>query len=109
MLEWLTNHAGQALTALSVLLAALTWYIGQSRTRRARIAAYTADAISSISTSERLAEADFQMTRLINAGELVDESAIPHETDRHIIALLDYYEYLCQLYVSGLVDKPTVR
>lgn len=80
------------LTALSIFIATVTWLATYVRDRRAHRVAHTVNIIASLSTSERLAESCFQVTKLINSGARVSFGDVDAKTESHIVDVLDYYE-----------------
>jgi hypothetical protein len=80
------------LTAISIIFAILTWVVSFSRDRKARRMEHTADVIANISINDRLAKANFVMFRIINPNEIISVEDLDIETERHILAILDYYE-----------------
>jgi hypothetical protein len=96
------------LTTCSILIALLTWHISHRRDRRAKRVEYTAEVISALSTSERLAESSFIVTKLINGGARLSMDNIDRETEAHVVDILDYYEFLCDLYAKDVVDRKTI-
>jgi len=108
MNKWVINNLGNILTSLSILLALITWLITFLRDRKIRKMNLTALTVANISTNERLAEANFQMAILINENKKIDVENLDITVERHIIDLLDYYEYLCELFHCNILDKNTV-
>ncbi|HEY0100291.1 MAG TPA: hypothetical protein VGB76_15175 [Pyrinomonadaceae bacterium] len=96
------------LTAISILIATITWLLTYFQDRSARRVAHTADIIAGISTSDRLAESSFQVTKLINSGTKVSLSEIDPKTESHVVDILDYYEFLCDLYASHVLSRRTI-
>jgi hypothetical protein len=101
-------NVGDLLTSCTILVALVTWWVTFQQARRSERAARTADVIANLSVSEALAEATYQVTRLINDGERVLYSSLDESTERHVVKILDYYEYMCDLYESGILSKETI-
>jgi hypothetical protein len=93
---------------LTVVFATATWAVTEWRNRKAQRTSHTADVLAALSTSERLAESSYQVTRLINAGARVSLSGIDPKTEAHVVDILDYYEFLCDLYASGPLSRKTI-
>lgn len=96
------------LTALSVLAALFTWYVTHRRDVYHKRIEYTAEVLSALSTSDRLSESSFQVTRLINQGVRISLADIDPDVERHVVDILDYYEFLCDLYTKRVIDQKTV-
>src|SRR5215469_4701917 len=96
------------LTSGAILVALVTWWATFRQQRISDRAARTAEVIANLSISDKLAEAAYQLTRLLNAGEKVSYDTIDESTERHVVSILDYYEYLCELYESGVLSKTTI-
>jgi hypothetical protein len=97
------------LTALSIFIATVTWLVTYVRDRHAHRVAYTVAIISNLSTSDRLAESCFQLTKLINANTQVPAEGVDPKIESHVVDVLDYYEFLSELYVSEVLNKETVE
>ena len=95
------------LTAVSILVAAITWLMTRLNERSDRRVAHTATVIASLSTSERLGASSAEVTRLINSGRPVTAEIDP-KTESHVIDILDYYEFVTALCAGGVVDKDTI-
>ena len=96
------------LTSATIIVALVTWWITFRRERAADKAARTAEVLAAFSLSEPLVEASFQLTRRINNGEKVPYDGLDPATERNVITVLDYYEYLCELYESGILSRRTI-
>ncbi len=99
---------GDFLTSATILVALVTWWVTFRQARRSERVARTAEIIANLSVSDALAEATFQVTRLINAGEKVLYDSLDESSERHVVKILDYYEYICDLYESGILSKETI-
>lgn len=108
MFEWKEVQLGDILLSLSILVALVTWFLTFLRDRQDRRMSYTASLIADLSTSERLAEAAFQVSRLISQKQTVDPDQLDEKTERYLVSILDFYEYLCALYHQGVLDKQTI-
>lgn len=97
------------IAAGSVVVALLTWVVSQVRDRRARKASHTADFLAQLLTNDALAEANLNVVMMIDAGEPIDPKALDRDTERHILRLLNYYEYVCSFYYEGVLDKKLVN
>jgi hypothetical protein len=101
-------NVGDILTSCAILVALVTWWVAYQQARRSERAARTAEVIANLSTSEALAEATYQVTRLINGGKQVRYTSLDESTERHVVKILDYYEYMCELCDSGILSRETV-
>jgi hypothetical protein len=96
------------LTSCAILVALVTWWLTFWQARRTERVARTAEIIANLSVAEALAEATYQVTRLINNGARVLYDSLDESTERHVVKILDYYEYMCDLYESGILSKRTI-
>ena len=101
-------NINDVLTSGTILVALVTWLATFRRGRRSEREARTAEVIANLSVSESLAEATYQVTRLINEGRRVRYGYIDDSTERHVVKILDYYEYMCDLFESGILSRETV-
>ena len=101
-------NVGDILTSCAVLVALVTWWVTYQQARRSERVARTAEVIANLSVSEALAEATYQVTRLINDGEQVLYNSLDESTERHVVKILDYYEYMCDLYESRILSRRTI-
>ncbi|HTU74232.1 MAG TPA: hypothetical protein VMG38_12010 [Trebonia sp.] len=101
-------NVGDILTSCAVLVALVTWWVTYQQARRSERVTRTAEVIANLSISEPLAEATYQVTRLINNGERVLYRSLDESTERHLVKILDYYEYMCDLYESGVLSRATI-
>ena len=96
------------LTALSILIATITGLTTYIQNRKAQKVAHTASVIANISTSERLAESSFCITKLINSKQQISLAGLDPKTESHMVDILDYYEFLCDLYEAGVINRLTL-
>jgi hypothetical protein len=101
-------NVGELLTSGAILVALATWWLTFQQARRSEKIARTAEVIANLSVSDSLAEATFQVTRLINDGRKVTYNTLDQTAERHVVKILDYYEYMCELYESGILSKATI-
>lgn len=97
-----------ALTAISIFVALVTWLVSHRSDIKAQRVAYTANVLSALSTNDRLAESSFQVTKLINGGARVSMRDLDPGIEAHVVDILDYYEFLCDLYIKRVVDRRTI-
>lgn len=96
------------LTSGAILVALGTWWFTFQQARRSEKIARTAQIIANLSVSDSLAEGTYRVTRLINEGRKISYNTLDQETERHVVKILDYYEYMCELYESGILSRPTI-
>ena len=101
-------NVSDLLTSGAILVALVTWWVTFQQARRSEKIARTAGVIENLSVSESLAEATFQVTKLINDGKCISYNTLDPDTERHVVKILDYYEYMCELYQSGILSKATI-
>lgn len=88
---------------IGIVLASVGYLQAQSQTLTNR----TLDLISNISLDETLSASDFRMARWIKQGARFGGD-VDEEVDRHIINLLDYYEFLGVAWEQGAVHEATL-
>lgn len=96
------------LTSCAILVALVTWWLTFWQARRTERVARTAEIIANLSVSEALGEATYQVTKLINNRARVLYDSLDESSERHVVKILDYYEYMCDLYESGILSKRTI-
>ena len=102
------GQIGSVSTSISVLIGLATWLVTHLWDRRCAKVAHTANLISDLSTCEGLAAADYFVTTLVNAGRPVGKAELDDAGERHVTAILNYYEYVCDACVAGVVDRRTI-
>lgn len=90
-------------TAASVLVAVVFGVTTVLQLRQSQRRQHTVELITGFQNSEVLAAADTWMTTQIGSRRQVAID-IPPADERHVIAILDYYEFLSSLAIRGLVD-----
>ena len=101
-------NVGELLTSGAIIVALVTWWITFQQARRSEKISRTAEVIANLSVSETLAEATYQVTRLINDRRRLSYASLDVRTERNVVKILDYYEYMCELYESGILSKKTI-
>lgn len=101
-------NVSDLLTSGAIMVALITWWVTFRQSRRSEKVARTAEVIANLSVSDALAEATYQVTKLINDGTKISYSSLDENTERHVVKILDYYEYMCELYESGILSKSTI-
>jgi hypothetical protein len=92
-------------TAASVLVAVVFGAGTVLQLRQSQRRQHTVELMTTFQSSEILSAADVWMARRISAHRAI-EVDVPADDERHVIALLDYYEFLSSLALRGLVDIP---
>jgi hypothetical protein len=92
-------------TAASVLIAVVFGVATVLQLRQSQRRQHTVELITVFQSSEALATADTWMAARIASHQPV-EPDVPPDHERHVITLLDYYEFLSSLALRGLVDVP---
>src|SRR5687768_14057490 len=100
---------GDWVAAASVIIAIMTWLLSQEIDKRARRAAHTADFLAELSTNDGLAESNFRVNQFMETGQRIDPSSVDEQLERHLIRLLNYYEYLSAFYFRSVLDKDLVK
>lgn len=95
------------LTALSVAVAVVFGMVTSLQNAQMHRRAHTITLLTAFSTAETLAASDARMARIISLGQVIDD-AVDEETDRHVINLLDYYEFICCAAQHRHIDPSTV-
>ncbi|MFC6021101.1 hypothetical protein ACFP2T_33625 [Plantactinospora solaniradicis] len=92
-------------TAASILVAVVFGAVTVLQQRQSQRRQHTVGLMTAFQSAERLSTADVWMAGRITSGRTVDADLAPDD-ERHVIPLLDYYEFLAVLAVRGLVDVP---
>lgn len=92
-------------TAASVLVAIVFGVATVYQVRQSQRRQHTVELLNAFQSSEVLSAADVWMVRRIAAHQPIGCKP-PEDDDRHVISLLDYYEFLAALALRGLVDVP---
>jgi hypothetical protein len=92
-------------TAASILIAVVFGVVTVYQQRQAQRRQHTVGLITAFQSADQLAAADVWMaTRITNHREVGAD--ITEADERHVITILDYYEFLATLALRGLVDTP---
>jgi hypothetical protein len=94
-------------TALSIVGGVIAWLFQHWRDQKRERIQKTVELMLPFTTSDRLAEGNVLMAQFIAAGTAPSYGA-DAQTDRRIIDLLDYYEFLCELLNRKVLDEKTV-
>lgn len=94
-------------TALSIVGGVIAWLFQHWRDQRKEKIQKTVELLLPFTTSDRLAEGNVLMAKLIAGGEKPSLGNDP-EIDKKLIDLLDYYEFLCELLERKVLDQDTV-
>ncbi len=95
------------LTLVSLVVGIVLASVGYLQTNTQALTNRTLDLLSNISLNENIAESDLRMARWIKAGERFT-GEVDVEKDRHIINLLDYYEFVGVAWEQGAVHEETL-
>lgn len=90
-------------TAASVLIAVVFGVSTVFQVRQTQRRQHTVDLLTNFQSSEALSVADVWMAHRIAQHRQI-EVDIPLDEERHVIAMLDYYDFLSELALRGLVD-----
>jgi hypothetical protein len=92
-------------TAASILVALVFGVATVVQLRQAQRRQHTVGLITAFQSTEVLAAADTWMATRISTRRRVD-AEIAAGDERHVISMLDYYEFLATLAMRGLIDVP---
>ncbi|MEL7547690.1 MAG: hypothetical protein AAGJ84_13635 [Pseudomonadota bacterium] len=101
------SSAIRDLTLVSLVAGIVLATLGYQQSSAQTLTNRTLNLLAMISESEIISESDYQMARWIAAGERFDGD-VDRDTDRHIINLLDYYEFLGVAWERGAVQRDTL-
>lgn len=99
---------GHILTVVSILVAAGLGLLGFVYNHKTRQRALTVELLGHFSINDRIASANFTMSKLINEKEVLNGSEIEDDVDQHVLDLLNYYEFLATSYQQGALDKDVI-
>ena len=106
--NYMQLNVGELLTSGAIIVALVTWWLTFQQARRLEKISRTAEVIANLSVAETLAEATYKVTRLINDGKRLAYASLDDSIERNVVKILDYYEYMCELYESGILSKRTI-
>jgi hypothetical protein len=92
-------------TAASILVAVVFGAVTVFQQRQAQRRQHTVGLLTAFQSADQLAAADIWMATRISRGQEVGAD-IGRADERHVITMLDYYEFLAVLALRGLVDTP---
>ncbi|GIG92996.1 DUF4760 domain-containing protein [Plantactinospora endophytica] len=92
-------------TAASILVAVVFGAVTVLQQRQSQRRQYTVGLITAFQSADPLSRADIWMAGRISTRRQVGAD-LAEDDERHVIPLLDYYEFLAVLAVRGLVDVP---
>ncbi|OLF17171.1 DUF4760 domain-containing protein [Actinophytocola xanthii] len=95
-------------TAASVLVAVVFGAASVLQLRQAQRRQYTVGLLTNFQSSESLKTADMWMAARIGSRQELAANP-PSDELVHVIAMLDYYEFLATLALRGFIDTPLVR
>ena len=92
-------------TAASVLVAVVFGAATVLQLRQSQRRQYTVGLLTNLQSTDTLSAADMWMAQRIASHREIDAD-VSTEDMRHVIALLDYYEFLSTLALRGFIDIP---
>jgi len=98
----------ELLTASSILVALVTWFVTHRFAARAERIRLTGQLISHLSTNPLLDEANLRISRLLREGDRLEDDDVPDDLDRDLHRVLNYYEFLCDFCALGALDRTTI-
>jgi hypothetical protein len=107
-MKWVIQNLSDSLTAISIIVAIFFGLLGLWWNIKSQKRAHTIDLISNFSTNSELSESDFQISSAASKQIEISGTKIDPELDRHIMKVLDYYEFLAVSYFDGALDKKTL-
>lgn len=91
------------LTLSSLVVAFITWFLTYLKSTRDSKIANTVNLINNLSTVAHLNAADLLVRKLI--GEPKKPPTFGSKNEEALIIVLDYYEFLTQLYARSLIHR----
>lgn len=92
-------------TAASILVAAVFGVATVLQLRQTQRRQHTIGLLTNFQSTESLNAADMWMAQRIATRLPIDDDLSPDDR-RHVIAMLDYYEFLASLALRGFIDVP---
>lgn len=92
-------------TAASILVAVVFGVGTVLQLRQTQRRQHTVELLTNFQSTEALSAADMWMAQRIASHRQI-ETDLPFEEERHVIAMLDYYEFLSSLALRAFVDIP---
>jgi hypothetical protein len=92
-------------TAASILVAVVFGVATVLQLRQSQRRQYTVTLLTNLQSTETLWAADMWMAQRIASHRPIDAD-VPADDMRHVISLLDYYEFLASLALRGSIEIP---
>lgn len=99
----------EILTFLWLLVAFFTWLATHIKTKKDTKITNTVNLINNLSTVEHLLNADLEVRRAIKNNHEFDYDKIDEKLEKQLTVLLDYYEFLAELYDRDVIDNDSVE
>jgi len=99
----------ELLTFLWLLVAFFTWLLTHLKTRKDLKTTNTVNLINNLSTIEHLLKSDLAVRNAIRKNRDFSPDKIDENLADDLSVLLDYYEFLSDLYDRNEVDKSSIE
>ena len=103
------KYLTEILTFLWLAVAFFTRLFTHVRTKRIEKINNTVQLIKHLSTVPALLEADLAVRHVIRQNEGGADANQNGPFEKQLVTLLDYYEFIAQLYVDDAIDQKSVR
>lgn len=97
------------LTSLSLLIVLATWLLTHMRTKKDTKITNTVNLINHLSTVPHLLEADLSIRQVISRDDGLITDNLDEATQRDLNIILDYYEFISELYEKDIIDRESVE
>ncbi|NVJ71035.1 MAG: hypothetical protein HWE08_11805 [Alphaproteobacteria bacterium] len=104
----MTLNTADMLTLAGVTFAFLTWLITHLKSQKELKLHNTINLINNLSVVEHLQQADISIRKIMLAGKISENEALSPETEKALVTLLDYYEFLAELYWNKTINRKAV-
>lgn len=104
----MTLNTADMLTLAGVTFAFLTWLITHLKSQKELKLHNTINLINNLSVVEHLQQADISIRKNMLAGEIPKNETLSPETEKALVTLLDYYEFLAELYWNKTINRKAV-
>lgn len=103
------EHLTEILTFLWLVVAFVTWYFSHKKAKRDAKIASTVSIINNLSVTPHLLDADLSIRRSIRRAIPFHPKHIDDTLEKNLTIILDYYEFIAQLYHDDAVDRESVK
>jgi len=99
----------EILTFMWLLVAFITWLLTHLKSQKDLKVTNTVNLINNLSTVEHLLRSDLTVRKAIRKNIDLSPENIDEDLSSELSVLLDYYEFLSELYDRDVIDKESIE